>query len=255
MTTFLNWMVLHAEHTHMAVGTPFFVGLIASMLHVVSGPDHLAAVTPLAIDNKLKAWIVGLGWGFGHTSGMLLIGLLFLLFKNVIPVDLISGYSEVLVGFILVAIGIWAFYRIFKSQQFSQHAHPHSHRDESGTVFTHIHAHDHPAVNNHSHSHLLPVKQSFISALLIGTLHGLAGVSHLIGMLPTLAFPTMADSVYYLGGFAIGTIAAMVVFSILLGFISFKTDGAKNPVFFKSVRITGALASLLVGFYWISLSF
>jgi len=57
-------------------------GFIASVAHVVTGPDHLAAVTPLAIDSRKKSWIVGLSWGLGHTLGMLLIGLLFVLFNS-----------------------------------------------------------------------------------------------------------------------------------------------------------------------------
>ncbi|MBK6962966.1 MAG: hypothetical protein IPH20_03270 [Bacteroidales bacterium] len=60
----------------------FLTGFIASIAHVVTGPDHLAAVTPLAIDSRKKSWIIGFSWGLGHTTGMLLIGLLFVLFKK-----------------------------------------------------------------------------------------------------------------------------------------------------------------------------
>lgn len=254
MNFLLDFILLHVDHHHAAAGAPLIIGLVASILHVVSGPDHLAAVTPLAIDNKLKAWIVGLGWGLGHTSGMLLIGLLFLLFKNMIPVEAISGYSEILVGFILVGIGLWAFWRIFRQGDDHRHQHPHSHHTESGEVITHIHEHDHPAVNAHEHQHIIPVKQSFISAMLIGTLHGLAGVSHLLSMLPTLAFTKMQDSAMYLTGFGFGTIFAMVAFSFLLGFVSWKSDDSKKPFVFKTIRFIGATASLLVGIFWITTS-
>lgn len=33
-------------------------GFIASVAHVVTGPDHLAAVTPLAIDTRKKSWVI-----------------------------------------------------------------------------------------------------------------------------------------------------------------------------------------------------
>ena len=251
MNRSLIWILLHADHHHIATAAPFLIGLIASFMHVVSGPDHLAAVTPLAIENRLKAWIVGLGWGLGHIAGMMLIGLLFLLFKNLIPVESISDYSELLVGLLLIAIGLWAVWRIFGQSNHHPHEHPHSHLTESGELITHIHQHDHPAMNVHDHSHTLAIKQSFISALLIGTLHGLAGVSHLIGMLPTLAFPTMTDSVMYLTGFGIGTIFAMVSFSIILGFISFKSAENSKPIIFRSVQFAGAAASLIIGIYWV----
>ena len=50
----------------MTLTFPIIAGIIASMLHVISGPDHLAAVMPFAIESKKKAWKIGLFWGFGH---------------------------------------------------------------------------------------------------------------------------------------------------------------------------------------------
>ena len=92
-------------------------GLIAAMLHVITGPDHLAAVVPFAIESKKKAWKVGLFWGIGHLVGMMSIGFLFVIFKEWIPVEQISGYSEQIVGFVLIGIGVWAFYKIFKKDK------------------------------------------------------------------------------------------------------------------------------------------
>lgn len=90
------------------VNFPLFAGMAAAALHVVSGPDHLAAVTPLAIETRRKVWKIGLFWGFGHLVGMLLIGLLFMTFREFIPIEKISGHSEQLVGVVLIAIGPWA---------------------------------------------------------------------------------------------------------------------------------------------------
>ncbi|MEC8831541.1 MAG: nickel transporter, partial [Bacteroidota bacterium] len=92
---------------------PLTAGLIASILHVIAGPDHLAAVAPFAIESKRRAWKIGLFWGIGHLVGMIAIGLLFAIFKEVIPVEEISLYSEQLVGVVLVGIGCWALFRIF----------------------------------------------------------------------------------------------------------------------------------------------
>src|ERR1035438_4673383 len=99
----------------------FLTGLVASMAHVVTGPDHLAAVTPLAIDSRKKSWLVGFSWGFGHTIGMLLIGLVFILFKEFISVDAISKHSDTIIGFLLIGIGSWAIMRTYLR-------HSHSHR-------------------------------------------------------------------------------------------------------------------------------
>jgi ABC-type nickel/cobalt efflux system permease component RcnA len=251
----VNLMMIASVQNDYFVGIPLIYGLIASILHVISGPDHLAAVSPLAIENKLKAWLVGLGWGIGHTAGMLVVGMLFILFKDFIPVELISTSSESIVGFVLLIIGFWALWRIFGKTPKHKHLHPHTHANDHGISFTHIHTHNHPAVNIHRHEHKKAVNQSFISASIIGLIHGMAGFSHLLGVLPTLAFKTISESAYYLIGFGVGTIISMVVFSVVLGFVAFKTDNSKRPFLFRTVQLTGAMASILIGIYWISTSF
>ena len=66
---------------------PLIAGLLTAIIHVITGPDHLAAVLPFAIESKRKAWKVGLFWGVGHLMGMVSIGVLFLIFKaNVITI-------------------------------------------------------------------------------------------------------------------------------------------------------------------------
>jgi len=86
------------------ISYPLITGTLAAMLHVLSGPDHLAAVAPLAVENRNKTWRIGLFWGLGHIAGMLLIGILMTLFRDFIPVERISEHSEQLVGFILIMI-------------------------------------------------------------------------------------------------------------------------------------------------------
>ena len=76
----------------------FAAGLAAGLLHVFSGPDHLAAIAPLAADGDRGQWKAGLQWGIGHTSGVLLIALLLLLLREQLPLELISAYSERIVG-------------------------------------------------------------------------------------------------------------------------------------------------------------
>ncbi len=203
-------------------------GTTASMVHVVTGPDHLAAVTPLAIETKRKSWRVGMFWGIGHTLGVLAIGLLFLLFREVIPVETISGYSEQIVGIILIIIGFWALRKVWLENKTTP--------------------------PTHQHQVEISTRQNAIAALSVGLIHGLAGVSHLIGILPTLALPTRFDAALYLSGFAIGTIAAMIVYAFLLGFFSHRFDEKKQLLFSKILRITGGILAIVVGVVWFALA-
>lgn len=195
-----------------------FTGIIASSVHVISGPDHLAAITPLAIENKKKSWVIGLLWGIGHTMGVLIVGAFFLLFREQIPVEAISGYSEFLVGFVLIIIGIWAFYRMKKNK------------------------------DNHQH---VVYSNNTVTATSVGILHGLAGVSHLIGIIPTLALPSRIDAFLYLSGFTIGTISTMIFFAMALGYLAHNFSQSKKEELLKKFQLTGAVAAISVGLFWI----
>lgn len=235
-------------------------GIIAAMVHVLSGPDHLAAVTPLAIESKKRSWGIGMAWGIGHTLGMLLIGILFLLFRDLIPVEKISEHSEMLVGVMLVLIGIWAIAKVYFKSNSGTHVHPHVHKNEQGD-FIHIHNHNHETDHTHSnpeahkHLHSKQYRQNIRASLGIGIFHGLAGVSHLLAILPTLALPSKWDATMYLSGFGIGTITAMILFSAILGFVSQKTSAKGRTKAFSILRIIGGVVAILIGIWWIFQTF
>lgn len=235
----------------MTLTIPLLAGTLASVLHVISGPDHLAAVTPLVIETKRKAWKIGLFWGLGHLVGMLLIGVLFLLFKEYIPVESISKYSEQLVAIVLIGVGFWAFYRIFNEQK--KHQHPHVHNE--GENYVHIHAHEHSHNEGHKHVHDKIVKQNVLSSFGIGFLHGLAGVAHFLLLLPVLGFENNLEGLQYIIGFAIGTVLAMSVYALILGKLTSHSKHQHNDNFFKGIRFAGGLFAIVIGFYWLYLTF
>ena len=230
----------------------FFAGILASVLHVVSGPDHLAAITPLAIETRKKVWRIGLFWGFGHLTGMLVIGLLFLAFQEVIPVELISEYSEQLVGLVLIGVGIWAIFRIFFKGK--GHKHPHIHGGEEPYIHVHDHNHEDSTLE-HEHKHTKSLQQNSWSSFLIGVLHGLAGIAHFLLLLPVLGLKNQFEGILYIIGFALGTVLAMVVYSYILGRIAIGSKKLQSPNTFQSIRIAGGLFAIIVGVYWLYLGF
>jgi len=86
----------------------FWSGLLTSSSHVLSGPDHLAAITPLGLHSTSKSYRVGLSWGAGHLISIGLIARLYILFSDLIPVDYIANYSEQAVGLFLILVGLWS---------------------------------------------------------------------------------------------------------------------------------------------------
>lgn len=226
---------------------PLFAGLMAAVLHVISGPDHLAAVTPFALESKRSAWRIGMTWGVAHLIGMLLIGLLFMLFRQLIPVAAISAYSEQLVGAVLVAVGVWALYTVFRKN--GTHSHLHLHQE--GEPFLHKHPHVHSGPGSHGHQHRSIPQNRGLATFSIGFLHGLAGIAHFLLFLPVLGFETRAESAAYVSGFGLGTVLAMTVFTLVLGHLSDLAKNWHNPLFFKGVRVAGGLFALLIGVYWL----
>ena len=216
-------------------------GFIAGLGHVLSGPDHMVAIASLAAASRRHAWRAGLRWGLGHTAGVLLVGLGCLLLRGFIPMDLISGWSERMVGVVLIGIGIWGLLATFRKRL---HAHEHEH-DGSRHAHVHVHgaatAHAPVKPSTHVHTH---------TALAVGTLHGLAGGSHILGVLPALAFPTFAGAVVYLAAFGIGTIVAMICFAATVGFIS-QGSARRGLVFYQTVLGICSFAAIGVGIYWL----
>jgi len=82
-------------------------GLSAGAIHVLAGPDHLAAVAPLAADRHRRPWTAGMLWGLGHAGGVLLVGIAALVLREVLPLERLSASSERLVGLVLIGIGVW----------------------------------------------------------------------------------------------------------------------------------------------------
>jgi ABC-type nickel/cobalt efflux system permease component RcnA len=227
---------------------PIFAGIIAAILHVTAGPDHLAAVAPFAIERVKKAWKVGLLWGIGHLSGMLLIGFLFLFFKDLIPIEKISEQSERFVGVILILLGLWIFIKIFRTNK-KAHKHLHVHTKNESSI--HKHGHKHNGEKNHEHKNS-DIKQGNITTLFVGMVHGLAGVAHFLIFLPVIGFVSKVNSIKYIVGFAIGTLIAMTAFAFIMGRIASFSKKDHNDSFFKGIRIASASIAIVVGVYWVA---
>ena len=210
-------------------------GAAAGLFHVLSGPDHLAAVAPLAIDGRRRGWIAGWTWGLGHASGVVVVALLGVLLREMLPpIETLSAWSERLVGAALIGIGLWALSRCLQVGK-AQHAHGHISHD-------HIHVQAGPAwVRRLGHAH---------ASFCMGVLHGVAGSSHFFGVLPALALPTTRDAVFYIGAFGVGTVAAMALFAAAVGSIAVR--GVHGPRAYRAMMTTAALLAMVVGGVWLT---
>ena len=98
-------------------------GFLAGFIHVLAGPDHLAAIAPLAAKHPRNSWIAGLRWKVGHASGVCLVGIMTLLLRGLIPVELVSKSGDRLIGVMLIAIGAWALRKGLRIHAHAAHMH------------------------------------------------------------------------------------------------------------------------------------
>ena len=215
-----------------------WTGLVAGIAHVWSGPDHLAAVAPLAVRRPRQTWIPGAKWGFGHSVGVAIVGCFSLMLRDVIPTRLISSWGERLVGVMLVVIGIWALRKALRV-----HAHEHEH-DGARHLHLHTHVHRQPHNEPDAHSHHTH------AALGIGILHGLAGTSHVFGILPILALPSHSLAISYIVGFAAGTIISMASFSTVMALLARRFSRSSLQIY-RGLMCACSIAAIGIGAFWL----
>ncbi len=209
-------------------------GIVAGFVHVVSGADHLIAMVPASINNPQKAFKNSFSWGLGHSSGVLLLAFLAIFIKDIAPLNKFSNIAEFLVGISLLFVGVFA---IKNSFQLSIHSHSHKH--ENGIAHRHFHFHVKEQKNN-KHSHALTG---------LGLLHGIAGGSHFLAVLPALALP-LTSACLYLISYLIGSLISMNLFTCLISFTTFK---ASQKFIKRLIAVAGGL-SFSLGLFWIQRS-
>ena len=165
----------------------WLTGALFGVQHVLTGPDHLAAVGPLAVGQR-GSWRVGLAWGLGHALGVWGLAALVLWVGALLPLEALASWSERLVGCSVIAVGVWGLVRTRRDT----HAHAPSDEPEQSA-------------------------RPYRVAAAVGTLHGLAGASHLVGVLPGLPLADGHARLAYLLAFGGASILTMLTVTAILG--------------------------------------
>jgi len=221
--------------------TPALAGTIAGMMHVVSGPDHLVAVAPLAVRQPVLGLRVGTAWGLGHATGVIGLGLVGVAARTFINVGRISAWSEFLVGAVLVGIGIWA---LTQSRKVVLHRHPHEHGQGQSSPDHHEHLHVH--VTNEPHTERAH-RHHGRSAFAVGILHGAAGTGHLLGVVPALAL-SPGQGLIYLFSYGGAAVLAMAAFGALMGSAGHKLS---PKLLCRLMQALGGIA-ICIGIFWMA---
>jgi ABC-type nickel/cobalt efflux system permease component RcnA len=187
------------------------ISLLLGLRHA-SDPDHLAAVTTLIASEverrrARKAGLMGLLWGLGHGTTLVVLGLPLVLFNRFLP-EPVQFVAETLIGVIIVFLAVRLLVRWRRGLY---HAHTHCHDGEP----PHRHVHSHRESRSHEHAHAV-LHRTHISAYGIGLMHGIGGS----GGLTLLLLSSISDQAEAVGAlllFATGTAVSMALLSTALG--------------------------------------
>nr|VDD47981.1 unnamed protein product [Brassica oleracea] len=181
-----------------------WTGFLAGCLHTLSGPDHLAALAPLSIGRtKMESAAVGALWGCGHDAGQVIFGLIFLLLKDRLHIEVLQTWGTRIVGLTLVIIGAMGI------KEASEAPEPcvALETDMSGIVPTEKEALSPPPPKK---------KKIGFATFATGVVHGLQPDALMI-VLPALALPSRLAGSAFLIMFLVGTVVAMGSYTAFIG--------------------------------------
>lgn len=89
------------EHSVTLIST----GLTLGLVHVLAGPDHLSALAALSVGSSWRAFTLGFRWGIGHSTGLVVVAIVFISLKGELDLRTMGRYCDLLVGLFMIALG------------------------------------------------------------------------------------------------------------------------------------------------------
>ena len=234
MGTIDGWLEGFMHGGSVGVGVVLLVSLLLGLRHA-SDPDHLAAVTTLIAAEKeqdgiRKAGLMGLLWGLGHGTTLILLGLPLVLFNRFLP-EPVQQAAETLIGIIIVLLAVRL---LMRWRRGLYHVHIHEHEDRSEP---HRHVHSHSESEAHGHGHTA-ASRTPLSAYGVGLVHGIGGSGGLtLLLLSTISDRAEAAAALLL--FAAGTAVSMALLSTAFGLVI--TGGPVARHFERVAPVLGVL--------------
>jgi ABC-type nickel/cobalt efflux system permease component RcnA len=198
-------------------------GFLLGLKHALE-PDHVIAVSTIASDSKnlWKSSMTGVFWGIGHTLTLFIIGFFLLIMKTSIP-EVIAMSLEFLVGVMIVVLGISSILKLSNKRNEAFH------RDQDSRES----------------------KKTYVKSMGIGFVHGLAG-SAALAILVMSTMDTLLGGAFYILIFGLGTIAGMLLFTMVIG-IPFAITKNNERISQTLVGVIGVISTIFGIYYMYNL--
>ena len=239
------------------------IGFLLGIRHATD-PDHVIAVSTIVSRERslLKAGLIGILWGIGHTLTITVVGAAIILFGLAIPAR-VGLTMEFCVGLMLILLGVLNLTGVmgWVSEKFSP-AHPpvtgeHAHIHVHGAKL-HLHRHTHSPGGEHHAETVDPpqwIQRPFaglgvyqaVRPLLVGIVHGLAG-SAAVALLVLSTIQQPRWGVLYLLIFGLGTVIGMMLITAAIA-LPFSFAGYKFAWLNRGLVTGSGLISLAFGLF------
>jgi ABC-type nickel/cobalt efflux system permease component RcnA len=238
----------------VVLGTAFLLGL-AHAIEV----DHMIAVTAFVSTRPALRAAAGFGlrWGLGHSIAVFIAGGILIATGLRWP-ERYDALGEAIVGILLVAVGVWAMLRARKlhlhpPEEHGDHAHLHTH---GGKAAAHAHDHQahpphapvHPPAGHHHHDHDHAHEKHGIT--LVGLMHGLAGTSAVVALVPVTMMDRWVVGLGYLMAFGAGVMLAMTAYALVAA-AAFRRAASGSLRWGRAIGRFAGIGSIVVGLVWI----
>ncbi len=172
--------------------------------------DHLAAVVALSTRSRgrLTTMWRGAAWGLGHASALLVVGGACLALGTRLSATS-EQWLERGVGVMLVLLGAQVLVRLYRRR-----VHVHVHEHAGGVRHAPAHPHDRGDASRSDHRHR-HADRSHLGAMLVGTVHGMAGSAALL-VLASASSPSFWSGLAYIACVGLGSIVGMAALSLAI---------------------------------------
>lgn len=195
---------------------PLGTALLLGVIHALE-IDHMMAVTAFVSRRPTMATALGFGlrWGLGHSLAVFVAGAILLaLGRRWAPG--MEAILEGAVGVALVGVGIWS----LRTARNLHLRHPGQHR-----------AHGHAVAS-------------------LGMMHGLAGTTAVVTLLPVTLLQEPLIGLAYLACFGVGVTMGMGIFALVAA-AAMRTAAAGAPAAVERIARLAGIGSIAVGLWWL----
>ena len=226
------------------------LGILLGSKHSLD-PDHVVAVSTIVSEykNPLRSFWVGISWGLGHTTTLLIIGIVIIALRLTIP-ERMALLFEFTVGVMLVGLGIQVIYS-FRKKKVHQHAHGH---EEEAHHHFHSHLKNPEHVPEHHNTHGIGKPFLRRKSYVIGLVHGVAG-SAALTLLVLASIESPIAGLAYILLFGLGSVLSMGIMTVIIG-LPFVISAGRLPNLNRTIQFAvGSLSILFGGFLMYQIGF